>query len=335
MQLIIYENDDSLQQGPFPVLLPSSNSAVLDDQSLMEAPYWLLFCSLFLSLFPSSTASPDIASLSLTIRDSAFGVLARRRTGVTYSVPLPADLSGVAASVERIRSGILWTAGVRLGSVTIPPRTTTEPFVRRLAVVYQDLGNRSSSFFNDVHGYALASPVVGLKAYDASLHPGEEVELRVLGEPIMLAFPRVSLPEGVNSTAAIKCMRLGAAAELADAVSGNACVARGTGHFALAVAEATLVAAESRPNGGRRRWMVWVASFGGGVVVVGVGIVMVRWRRRKRRESMERVAEDEAALGTVWAGRSKMPSAAMCRTGPLIEEATAPWLDSNTEHDTF
>ncbi|XP_042467258.1 uncharacterized protein LOC122050420 [Zingiber officinale] len=302
----------------FHPILPSS----FDDKSLMEAPYWLLLFSLFLSFFPFNTAALDIAILSATVRDRAFGVLARRRTGVAYSVPLPSDLSGASASVERIRSGILWTAGARLGSVSVPPRTTTAPFVRRLAFVYQDLGNRSSSFFDGVRGYALASPVVGLKAYDASLHPGEEVGLRTLGEPIMVAFPRVSLPAGVNSTAAIKCMRLGAADELADAVSGNACVARQTGHFAL------VVAAGPRQNGGRRWWMVWAVWFGGGVVVVVVavvvGIMMVRWRRRKRRESMERVAEDEAALGTVWAGRSKMPSASMCRTGPVIEDATAP-----------
>ncbi|CAL9097838.1 unnamed protein product [Musa textilis] len=284
----------------------------------------LLFSSLLLVALGMDSSAMSIESLDSTIRDRAFDLLSRGRTGVAYEVRLPSGLSGVRASVQRMRSGNLWSRGARFGSLHVPPRTMTVPFARRLVVVHQDLGNWSSSFFN-APGYSLLAPVVGCLAYDASGStsnaPGK-LELRVLGDPISIAFPRVTLPAGLNAT--IKCARLGphgSVAQLADAASDNACAATRTGHFTVVVPSAAAGEASETT------WRVWAVACGSGVVgllLVGlVGMGIMRLTRNRKMEEMEQQAEEGEALGTTWAGRSKMPSAAMSRTAAVVEDGTA------------
>ncbi|CAL9769261.1 unnamed protein product [Musa acuminata subsp. burmannicoides] len=288
----------------------------------------LLFSSLLLVALGTDSSTMSIESLDSTIRDRAFDLLSRGRTGVAYEVPLPSSLSGVRASVQRLRSGNLWSRGARLGSLHVPPRTTTVPFVRRLVVVHQDLGNRSSSFFN-VPGYSILAPVVGFLTYDASggstSNATRKLELRVLGDPISITFPRVTLPAGLNAT--IECARLGphgSVVQLADAASDNACAATRTGHFTMVVPSSV---ASSAPDTARETtWRVWAVACGSGVVgllLVGlVGMGIMRLTRNRKMEEMEQQAEEGEALGTTWAGRSKMPSAAMSRTKAVMEDGT-------------
>ncbi|CAL9118533.1 unnamed protein product [Musa acuminata var. zebrina] len=288
----------------------------------------LLFSSLLLVALGTDSSTMSIDSLDSTIRDRAFDLLSRGRTGVAYEVPLPSSLSGVRASVQRMRSGNLWSRGARLGSLHVPPRTTTVPFVRRLVVVHQDLGNRSSSFFN-VPGYSLLAPVVGCLAYDATCgstsNATRKLELRVLGDPISITFPRVTLPAGLNAT--IECARLGphgSVVQLADAASDNACAATRTGHFTMVVPSSV---ASSAPDTARETtWRVWAVACGSGVVgllLVGlVGMGIMRLTRNRKMEEMEQKAEEGEALGTTWAGRSKMPSAAISRTKAVMEDGT-------------
>ncbi|RWW46081.1 hypothetical protein BHE74_00048033 [Ensete ventricosum] len=287
----------------------------------------LLFSSFFLVALGMGSSTMSIESLDSTIRDRAFDLLlSRGRTGVAYEVPLPSSLSGVRASVQRMRSGNLWIRGARFGSLHVPPRTMTVPFVRRLVVVHQDLGNWSSSLFN-VPGYSLLAPVVGCLAYDASGSttsnaPGK-LELRLLGDPVSITFPRVTLPAGLNAN--IKCARLGphgSVAQLADAASDNACAATRTGHFTVVVPSA--MAGTAPDTAGEATWRVWAVACGSGVVgllLVGlVGMGIMRLTRNRKMEEMERQAEEGEALGTTWAGRSKMPSAAMSRTEAVMED---------------
>ncbi|RZS21105.1 hypothetical protein BHM03_00053697 [Ensete ventricosum] len=287
----------------------------------------LLFSSFLLVALGMGSSTMSIESLDSTIRDRAFDLLlSRGRTGVAYEVPLPSSLSGVRASVQRMRSGNLWIRGARFGSLHVPPRTMTVPFVRRLVVVHQDLGNWSSSLFN-VPGYSLLAPVVGCLAYDASGSttsnaPGK-LELRLLGDPVSITFPRVTLPAGLN--AKIKCARLGphgSVAQLADAASDNACAATRTGHFTVVVPSA--MAGTAPDTAGKTTWRVWAVACGSGVVgllLVGlVGMGIMRLTRNRKMEEMERQAEEGEALGTTWAGRSKMPSAAMSRTEAVMED---------------
>ncbi|XP_010915726.1 uncharacterized protein [Elaeis guineensis] len=288
----------------------------------------LVFSSLLLSLAQSSNTSME--SLNSVIRDYAFKELVGRRTGVLYGVSLPRNLSGIRASVSRLRRGSLWIRGANLSSVHIPPRAMPVPSVRRLVIVYHDLGSRSSSYYN-VPGYSLVAPVVGCLAYDASNASSgitRELELALPGEGILVAFPEVKLPEGMHST--IKCATFGrnGSVHLDDMVSKNICSAASTGHFAVVVPSVAPASPPSVEQKTESRWKVRVIASACGVVglvVVGlVGLGIFRSVRNKKMEDMESQAEEGEALGTTWVGMSKMPSATMMRTQPVIEDRSAP-----------
>ncbi|XP_008794994.2 uncharacterized protein LOC103710862 [Phoenix dactylifera] len=292
--------------------------------------FLLVFPSFLLTLAQSSNRS--IESLNSAIRDYAFKELVRRRTGVLYEVSLPRNLSGITASVLRLRSGSMRSRGANLSSIHIPPGVTpVPPSVRRLVIVYHDLGNRSSSYY-DLPGYSLVAPVVGCLAYDASnVSSGitKELELALPADRILVVFPEFNLPEGMNP--AIKCAAFGrgGSVHLHDVVSKNTCSAASTGHFAIVVPS---VAPASPPSVERKktesRWEVRVMASACGVVglvLVGlVGLGIFRLVRNKKMEGMESQAEEGEALGTTWVGRSKMPSATMMRTQPVIEDGSAP-----------
>ncbi|KAG1335148.1 hypothetical protein COCNU_03G012670 [Cocos nucifera] len=270
-------------------------------------------------------------SLNSVIRDYAFEELVGRRTGVPYEVSVPRNLSGIRSSVLRLRRGSLWTRGANLSSIHIPPGAMPVPSVRRLVIVYNDLGNRSSSYYN-VPGYSLVAPVVGCLAYDASnVSSGitRELELALPGDGILVAFPQVNLPEGLmNST--IKCAAFGrsGSVHLDDMVSKNVCSAASTGYFAIVVPSVAPASPPSVEQKTESRWKVWaMASACGvvGLVLVGlVGLGIFGSVRNKKMEDMESQAEEGEALGTTWVGRSKMPSATMMRTQPVIEDGSAP-----------
>lgn len=278
-------------------------------------------------LFLSQSSNTSIESLSSTIRDHASKQLLRRRTGVLYKVSLPHDLSGIRAWVLRLRSGTLWIRGANYSSIYIPPRAIPVPPVRRLVLVYHDLGNRSSSYFN-VPGYSLLAPIVGCLAYDASnvstYGSMRELELLLLGGGISVTFPDVKLPKGIDSP--IKCASFGrnGSVHLDDMVSKDVCSAASTGHFTIVVPS---VIPGSPPAGELKTesgWGVWVIGSAGGVVgsvLVGlVGLGIFRLVRNKKMKGMESQAEDGEALGTIWVGWSKMPTATMMRTQPVIED---------------
>lgn len=249
-----------------------------------------------------------------------------------YEVSLPRNLTGIRASVLRLRSGSLWIRGANISSIHIPPGSLPVPSVRRLVIVYHDLGNRSSSYYN-VPGYSLVAPVVGCLAYDASnVSSGimSDLELALpAGDRILVAFPEVKLPEGMNS--AIKCATFGrnGSVHLDDMVSKNICAAGSTGHFTIVVP--SVPPGSSPPSVEQkteRRWKVWVIASACGVVglvLVGlVGLGIFRLVRNKKMEDMESQAEEGEGLGTTWVGGSKMPSAAMMRTQPVIEDGSVP-----------
>ncbi|KAK1285947.1 hypothetical protein QJS10_CPB20g02080 [Acorus calamus] len=289
-----------------------------------------LFILAFLLLLASSRAESSGAdSLDAVLRDSALGALARlRRTGVAYRVPVPANLSGLEASVMRVRGGSLRGRGASFEGLTIPPNTTTStPYAQRLMILHENLRNWSDSYFA-LPGYAFATPVIGFLAYNASvldpIHAGK-LEIDANGDPISIGFANF---ESLNPT--MRCVRFGVdgSVRFDRVVAGNACLTNRTGHFAIVVP--TMNSPSPAPEGARitrrgRRWKVWVVACGvgvGGVVLVGlVGVAVVKVMEYKKME----VGEEGEALGAMWVGRSRMPSAApMIRTQPLIDDEHAP-----------
>ena len=117
------------------------------------------------------------ARASELLRDTA-------NTSQLVDLPLPTNLSAGAGVVRawalRVRSNALWADGVNATGFAIPPRVVPAPFARRLTIVFERFVGNSTAVFAAPRRYALAAPVAGLLAYDASAGPDARVSLRLL-----------------------------------------------------------------------------------------------------------------------------------------------------------
>ncbi|KAK4771431.1 hypothetical protein SAY87_031963 [Trapa incisa] len=213
-------------------------------------------------------------SLDSSLQESAFKILTQHQhphTGSLYRAWLPAEYAGMEVSVVRLRTKTLWRKGTNFSSFSIPPRTVPIPHVKRLVIVYQDMGNWSSEFFS-VPGYTLVTHVVGLLC--------------------MMHLIEVRLPK--------------------------ICYVESQGRFSIAVPveRRHVLAAYCAVGIG-----IW---FMGMVVVFYVGAVQYRRSRTEKVRVMERDAEEGELFGTVWVGGSKMPSATVTRTQPVLESGNFP-----------
>ncbi|KAA8516131.1 hypothetical protein F0562_019310 [Nyssa sinensis] len=228
----------------------------------------------------------------------------------------------------RLRSGSFWARGANFSSsFHIPPRIIPMPFVKRLALVYQNLGNWSSYYYN-VPNYTFVTPVVGFRTYDASnssARGSTMLKLSIRGDPILVRFPHIDAPRGKNVT--MKCVRFGidGLVEFSNMTISNVCIARDQGHFTIVVPSGQ---AKMVPPRKKKLWKLWVIGFVVGVIglvlVVLVGVLIYKLVRMKRIGEMEKQSERSEALETMWVGMSKMPSATGIRTQPMLENDYLP-----------
>ncbi|KAJ6955463.1 hypothetical protein NC652_006779 [Populus alba x Populus x berolinensis] len=188
--------------------------------------------------------SYDPESLDALIHKHAMNAQAKKRTGTSLKVSLPANLSGIEVSVVRLRSGNFWERGVNFSSFYIPPRVLPFPFVKRLSIVYQNLGNWSTRYYS-VPDYSLVAPVVGFVAYDAS-------NLSALGNEIK------------GKLGKLKCVKLGpdGFVQFRNITKENTCITQGDGHFSVAVQNP-----EVEKN--IRVWKWYVVGFGAAFFCIG------------------------------------------------------------------
>ncbi|KAG0512902.1 hypothetical protein BDA96_10G054700 [Sorghum bicolor] len=283
----------------------------------------------------------NISAIEVTVRARASELLHdAANTSRLVDVPLPANLSagagggGVRAWALRVRSNKLWADGVNATGFAIPPRVVPAPFARRLTVVFERfaVGN-SSAFFAAPRRYALAAPVAGLLAYDASAGPGARVSLRAFGAPVRVEFKDdLSTDRGFNAAAA-RCVTFAASGEVmathAVAAPGSACAVTGTGHFGIAVRLPETPPPPADPAV-RARWWAWTMGVGAGGVLGASVLALsvagaVSWSRRRRREEMELRAMAGEELGRMTVRGSRMPSAKVVRTRPELEEHSPAW----------
>lgn len=277
---------------------------------------WVLFC-LSLSLFAQGSNDYDLESLNKFAHDYATKFLAHPRTGTLYSISLPANFSGIEVSVVRLRSGQFWATGKNFSFFQIPPRIMPTPYAKRIAIMYQNLGNWSSYYFK-VPGYKLVAPVVGFVAYDSSNSStigNRKVKFSTMGRPISVHFPLIDRREGKNATP--KCVKFGADGSftLRNMNKSHVCVTEGQGHFSVVVPK-------TRADG-RIRFSVLGFSLGF-VGLVFMGLIIAATFRRKKMRGMEKQTERGVAFDTFWIGGSKMPSASMIRTQPALENDYVP-----------
>ncbi|GMQ05617.1 hypothetical protein CsSME_00050576 [Camellia sinensis var. sinensis] len=256
----------------------------------------LLILSMFFPLVHSVNNFTSDESLDVLLQDLAFKALLQHRphTGALYKASLPANLAGMEISVVRLRSKTLWNRGANFSYIHIPLRSTLPmPHVKRILIVYTDLGNWSSYYYK-IPGYSLVSSVVGFMAYDVS---------------------NVS-SNGVTKINRIRrrCAMFSAdgMVYLSDLSTENVCSSRNQGYFSI-------VAPLKRKKTVRKGF---VLGFVGVVLVCVVGIVVVKFVAAKKIHKMEREAGEGEELETIWIGTSKMFSAAVTRTHPDLEDAS-------------
>lgn len=257
------------------------------------------------------------------------------QTGHFYNLSLPSNSSGIQVSVIRLRNGEFWARGVNFSSqIRIPPRVLAMPFVKRIALLQDNLGNMSSYYYN-VPNHSLVAPVVGFSAYDASNSSNlssEELTLIVTGEPISILFPDIVLKD---ENVTLKCVKFGAgmSVEFSNMTVPNECVTKGPGHFSVVVPfQPQPPLQPPRPQKKKKekerswkRWVIgFVGGFGGLVLLILVGVAIFKVVRRKMIRKMESESEKAVPLDTIWIGRSRMPSASMIRTQPALEQEYVP-----------
>lgn len=241
----------------------------------------------------------------------------RPHTGTLYNASPPANLTGMKVSVVGLRSRTLWKQGANFSDFLIPSQTLPVPYVKRLLIVYHNLGNWSTSYYR-LSGYALTTPVLGFLVYDASHLRSRnltKIELNTNGKPVAVQFLNSTL---VNEKRR-KCAAFGALGEvLLNEVSlPNVCYSASSGHFAIVM-----------PLKKKKIWSSWImGSLLGFFVLILVGMtgaMAVRSLLGRRNQEMEKEADDGECLQTYWIDSGKIPRAEPTRTQPVLESTTLP-----------
>ncbi|GAU16844.1 hypothetical protein TSUD_367920 [Trifolium subterraneum] len=156
--------------------------------------------SLLLSLpFENATSSKDLDTL---LQDCAFKALSSPKTGLPYDAKVPNNLTSVKVSAMRLISGSLRTRGVQnYNEFHIPIGVIEKPYVKRLVLVYHNLGNFSEKFYPLPIGFSYLTPVLGLLSYSGvnlSATKLPQLDLRAsVDKPISIKFSDVkSVPHG-------------------------------------------------------------------------------------------------------------------------------------------
>ncbi|KAE8723287.1 Detected protein of unknown function [Hibiscus syriacus] len=250
------------------------------------------------------------------------------RTGTLSRVSLPSNISGMEVSVVRLRGSSLWGRGINSKFVKIPPSVRTSPYVKRLAMVYDNLGNWSSKYYH-VPGYSLVSPVIGFEVYDYTDLTVGNLALNVTGGSISIRFPYLKTKE--KNVTRLKCIgfRNNGSVEFKNVTERDVCVTENTGHFCVMIPYSSPPSSPSMPQKKGRVWKWWVIEFGLGAVglavLVTAGVAVSRWWRKRKIKDMEKESDSSVALDTFWVrGDLKMPCASMIRTQPALEHDYVP-----------
>ncbi|XP_059296763.1 uncharacterized protein LOC132049831 [Lycium ferocissimum] len=262
----------------------------------------------------------------------------RIRTGVIYDGKVSSNLTGIKVSALRLRSGSLRRRGVKMyKEFQLPIGVVEQPYVERLVLVYQNLGNWSARYYN-LPGYIYLAPVLGLLAYDASNLSATnlpELDIKASGQPISISFSDVK-PLPVGSSAKCVSIDLQGSLNFSKVLSDNTCTTFQHGHFSIVTESIAPSPAPVSPpsvihhKGKKNKSKVWiiVGSVAGGLVLMFLlGLLIAcasKYKRRKKMQEMERAAEVGEALQMTNVGSTKAPAATVTRTQPTLETEYRP-----------
>ncbi|XP_010529360.1 PREDICTED: uncharacterized protein LOC104806250 [Tarenaya hassleriana] len=296
------------------------------------------------SWLPDLGAQSGNGSLDSLLQEYSFrGFGTRPKTGTPYDGHIPSNMIGIEVAALRLRSGSLRRKGyAKYREFSIPEGVTVTPYVERLVLVYQNLGNWSE-FYYPLTGYSYLAPVVGLLAYDAqnlSATGLPELDIRASEDPISISFSNVR-PEPDRFSA--KCVRFGPKGliNFSSMSSGNVCVTTQPGHFSIVAeskAPSPLPVTPTAPpppmpsppspdkkkkNESKTRAWIIAGSVVGGVIVLGLLSLLAlcghKYKQRKEMKRIEMAAEAGEPLNMVSVGDTRAPAATVTRTQPVLE----------------
>ncbi|TXG65776.1 hypothetical protein EZV62_007051 [Acer yangbiense] len=262
-----------------------------------------LFSFSFPCIVAQSDTKTSARALDALLQDYAYRAFVRPRTGIVYNGYVPSNLTGMKIAAMRLRSGSLRTRGVKIyKEFGIPIGVTESPYVERLVLVYQNLGNWSKTYY-PLPGYTYLSPVLGLLAYDASNLKATnlpELEITASGDPISITFQdMMSAPAG--SVAKCVWFDLHGLTNFSNATSGNTCSTTEQGHFSIVVES---VAPSPSPSPRREKKKsnskvsIIVGTVLGGLALLVLLAFLVLWlhkyKHRKKMEQMQKADVGEA-----------------------------------------
>ncbi|KAK1376671.1 hypothetical protein POM88_032864 [Heracleum sosnowskyi] len=261
----------------------------------------------------------DAYSLNDFVYDYARNVVKLPRIGTFYDISLQSNYSGIKISYIQIRTANLWTRGINSSAVQIPRRTRIIPFVKRLDIVFQDLGSLSSYYYNVPH-HRFVTPIIGFTIYDAdndsssnssAVLPNLSLEEN---STILIQFPDISVKKVDNAT--LRCVTFGAngTMEFNNVTEPNRCHVSGQGYFSIIVPRSNSSSKERR-----KRLAIGLGVGIGGFLLLLIVFLRCKYARKKKLKLMQRQSEKSENLDTVWVGWSKMPSAGWVRTVAVPE----------------
>ncbi|KAL6655990.1 hypothetical protein ACP70R_006816 [Stipagrostis hirtigluma subsp. patula] len=285
-------------------------------------------------------ASPARA-LDAALQDYAYRALARPHTGIVYDATVPANLTGIAASALRLRSGSLRRRGLAAYfEFAMPTGVLVQPHVERVVLVYHNLGNWSGYYY-PLPGYTYLAPVLGLMVYDAANLSAvglPDLTIVASGRPILVNFRNVrAVPPGGPAPRCV-WFDLDGVPQFRDLEATNVCSTYRRGHFSIVVNSSEIAPAPApapsgtaspptptaggRAKGNSNAWKIGVSVVGGTIalgLLASIMLCCVRHKREKKLEAMERNAEVGETLRMAQIGRSQAPVASGTRTQPVIE----------------
>lgn len=280
-----------------------------------------------------------VRALDALLQDYAYLAFDRPRirTGVIYDANVPSNLTGIKVSGLRLRSGSLRNRGFKMyKEFQIPVGVVEQPYVERLVLVYQNLGNFSARYYN-LPGYIYLAPVLGLLAYDASNLSATnlpELDIKASGQPISISFSDVK-PLPVGSSAKCVSIDLLGSLNFSNVLSDNTCTTFQQGHFSIVIEsiapspaprEAPIIHHKGKKNKSKM-WIIVGSVAGGLVLMFLLGLLIVcatKYKHKKKMEQMERAAEVGEALQMTQIGNTKAPAATVTRTQPTLETEYRP-----------
>ncbi|KAJ8753881.1 hypothetical protein K2173_000135 [Erythroxylum novogranatense] len=292
----------------------------------------LLLLPLILTWFPCLFAQ-SATDLDALLQDYAYRALVRPKTGIPYDAPVPSNLSGIQITALRLRNGSLRKRGVPMyKEFQIPSGVVVHPYVKRLVLVYQNLGNWSVTYYR-LPNHTYLAPVLGLLAYSASNLTAThlpELDIRASRGPINIRFSDVkSAPVG----SVPKCVMF----DLHGLVSfsnatGNVCSTFQQGHFSIVVESVSVPPSPppSAPGKKKNKSKVWIivgSVLGGLLLLVLLSFLVIlaqKLKQRKKMQQMERAADVGEALHMASVGETKAPAATVTRTQPTLETEYVP-----------